>query len=130
MQSLVLWIGRPLVRRRFGRKLDLPPAAARLRLVSRIGAAVVVATLLGWVGLVSALTGGEGELSPMLAALYVAGVVSLVGAVAIVVEAALRTVRGPGGWLVKLGEIAFGLSGLFIIWAVFQYGLANFNFNF
>ncbi len=128
--SIVLWIGGWLTRRHYGRKLDLPPAAARLRLAARIGAAVIVATLLGWVGLVSALTGGEGEISPLLAALYVAGVISLLGAATIFVEAALRTLRGPGGWLVGLGEVAFGLSGLFIIWAVVYYGLANFNFNF
>jgi CubicO group peptidase (beta-lactamase class C family) len=126
--SVIVWIGGWIVRRRFGRKLELPQTAARLRLAARIGALVIILTLLGWVGLVSALTGGNGDITPMMAALYVAGLVSLLGALATIVEAALRIARGPGGWLVRMGEFVLGISALFIIWAIFEYGLANFNF--
>jgi hypothetical protein len=50
--------------------------------------------------------------------------------VAILVEAVLRVLRGPGGWLVRLGEVFLGLAGLYALWGVLAYGLANFNYTF
>jgi hypothetical protein len=62
--------------------------------------------------------------------LYVVGVFAALGGAAIVIEAVSRILRGPGGWLVRGGEFFLGLSGLYAIWAIYAYGLANFNFTY
>jgi CubicO group peptidase (beta-lactamase class C family) len=130
LMTLITWIGGWLVRRHYGRTLDLPGSAAGWRLGSRIGAVVILATLLGWGGLFAVLTMGNEKIGPMLMGLYVIGVLALVSAVVIVIEAALRIVRGPGGLLVKAGELVLGVSALYAIWAIFDYGLANFSLVF
>jgi CubicO group peptidase (beta-lactamase class C family) len=127
LMTLVTWIGGWIVRRRYGRTLDLPEAAARWRLGSRIGAVVILAMLVGWAGLFAALTMGNEQIGNMLMGLYVIGALALVSAVVIIIEAVLRIVRGPGGLLVKAGELVLGVSALYAIWAIFTYGLANFS---
>ena len=125
--TLVIWLGGWIVRRRFDRPLDLPDSAARLRLYSRLGAVVILLMFAGWGGLFAVLTNG-GQIDTVLMVLYVLGVLAVLGAIAIVIEAASRIVRGPGGVLVKAGELVLGISALYLIWAVFDYGLANFSF--
>lgn len=128
--TLVTWIGGWIVRRRFGRALDLPAPAARWRLASRVGAVAILVMLGGWVGLFATLEMGNEAIATMLGVLYGLGVLGVLGAIVIAIEAALRVVRGPGGWLVRLSECVLGLSALYVIWAVCIYGLANFSFTF
>ncbi|HKD21450.1 MAG TPA: serine hydrolase [Rhizomicrobium sp.] len=128
--TMVTWIGGWIVRRRFGKSLDMPEGAARLRLFSRLGAVALLLMFAGWAGLFSALSIGNEHIGTMLMALYVIGVLALVGAVAIVIEAASRVLRGPGGWLVRISELVLGVSALYAIWAIYAYGLANFNFTY
>jgi hypothetical protein len=129
--SVVIWIGGAIVRRRFGRSLDMSGGAARLRTASRVGALVLLAMFTGWGVLFAQLTaGGSGAIDNTLIALYVVGALAVIGAVVIIVEAALRVVRGPGGWLVRGGEIILGVSALYAIWAIIIYGLANFSLTY
>jgi hypothetical protein len=72
----------------------------------------------------------EGEIGSILAVLYTLGLLGAVGAIAIVIEAVLRVLRGPGGWLVRGGETVLGLSALFALWAIWNYGLASFSFTY
>ena len=125
--TLVIWFGGWIVRRRFNRPLDMPEGAARLWLCSRLGAVVILVMFAGWGGLFAVLTNG-GQIDTVLMALYVVGVLAVLGAVAIVIEAASRIVRGPGGLLVRAGELVLGISALYAIWAIYAYGLANFSF--
>ena len=53
-----------------------------------------------------------------------------IGALAMLVEAVLRVARGPGGWLVRLGEFVLGLCALYALWGIVVYGLANFSFTY
>jgi len=46
-----------------------------------------------------------------------------------VANGVLRALGGPGGWLVKLGDVVLALAGLYGLWAIWAYGFANFNFN-
>ena len=130
LMTLVTWIGGWLVRWHYDRTLDLPQPAAGWRLASRIGAVVILAMFLGWVGLFAVLTNGNEQIGSMLMGLYVVGALAIVSAVVIVIEAVLRIVRGPGGLLVKAGELVLGVSALYVIWAIFDYGLANFSLVF
>jgi thiosulfate reductase cytochrome b subunit len=62
--------------------------------------------------------------------LYVIGVIAVIGGLAMIAEAAIRVTRGPGGWLVRLGEIIVALAGLYGIWLFIHLQLVNFVTNF
>jgi uncharacterized membrane protein len=78
----------------------------------------------------SLLGGGSWMADKAMTAAYVGGVLGTIGAIAIVVEAASRVLRGPGGFLVRIGELVLGLGGLYAIWAIVVYGLANFSLTY
>jgi hypothetical protein len=101
-----------------------------LRLASRLGVVLVLAMLGGWIGLFAALSASGGDITTLMGVLYVLGVLAALGAVAIVVEAVSRILRGPGGWLVRSGEFLLGVSALYAIWAIYVFGFANFNFTY
>jgi hypothetical protein len=63
-------------------------------------------------------------------ALYVVSALAAIGAIVVVVEAALRVLRGPGGWLVRAGEAVLGVLALYALWAICVYGLANFSMTY
>jgi CubicO group peptidase (beta-lactamase class C family) len=130
LMTLVTWIGGWLVRRHYGQTLDLPESAAGRRVASRIGVVVILAMFIGWGVLFSVLSNGNEQIGSILMGLYVIGALAVVSAVVVVIEAVLRIVRGPGGLLVKAGELVLGVSALYVIWAIFDYGLANFSLVF
>ena len=128
--TIAIWIGGWIARRHYRTTLDMAPQAARLRTASRWGVVLILAMLCGWVGLFAALSASGGDITTLLAGIYALGVLAVVGAVAIIVEAVSRILRGPGGWLVRSGEFLLGLSALYTIWAIDVFGLANFNFTY
>ena len=132
--AVVIWFGGWIVRRRFGRPLQMTRQQARLRLASRIGAALFLAVVVAWIGLISAVEVDEtlllgNRLTPWLALLYVLGVLAIIGAVAMIWNGASRAVGGPGRWLARTGDAVLALAALYGLWAIFDYGLANFHFN-
>jgi CubicO group peptidase (beta-lactamase class C family) len=132
--TLAFWFGGWIVRRRFARPLEMTAQQARLRLASRLGALLYIAVVAGWVGLITAITLDEtlllgGNLNGWIGALYVLGVVAALGGIAMIANGVLRLMRGPGGWLVRTGDVVLALAGLYGIWAIYDYGLANFQFN-
>ena len=38
--------------------------------------------------------------------------------------------RGPGGWLVRIGEVIVALGALYAIWFILEFGMVNFVTNF
>jgi CubicO group peptidase (beta-lactamase class C family) len=128
--TIVIWFGGWIARRHYKTSLQISPQAARLRLLSRLGVVLILAMLGGWFGVLAALSSSIGDIKTFFAVLYVVGVLAALGSVAIVIEAVSRILRGPGGWLVRTGEFFLGLSGLYAIWAIYVYGLANFNFTY
>jgi hypothetical protein len=128
--TVAVWIGGWIARRRLRSSLALTREQGRRRLMSRVGAIALLAMLGGWVALISVLSAGNGSIDGWLAFLYILGVLASVGAVALIVEASLRVLYGPGGWLVRMGETLLGLSGLFALWMIVVYGLANFSFTY
>jgi hypothetical protein len=128
--TIAIWFGGWIVRRHYKSSLEISPQAARLRLLSRLGVVLILVMLCGWVGVLAALSSSIGDIKTFFAILYVIGVLAALGSVAIVIEAVSRILRGPGGWLVRSGEFFLGLSGLYAIWAIYVYGLANYNFTY
>jgi hypothetical protein len=88
-------------------------------------------TLLGWVALLSndkILL--SSSLAPMMIVLYVAGLIAVIGGIGMIAETILRARGGPGGWLVRSGEILVGLAAVYGIWLFAAFGLVNFATNF
>jgi len=130
--TMVIWFGGFIVRWRFKRPLVLEPREKQLRLASRLGALALLLVPLGWLGFITAISADEsllfgGGLPAMMIGLYVLGVVALIGCLAMLVHAVLRVIRGPGGWLVRIGEVALGLTALYGFYSVIDYGLVNFR---
>jgi len=132
--TVAIWFGGWIVRRRFRRPLEMTDRQRRLRLGSRLGAVLYLAVVAGWIGLLSAIQVDEslllgGALNPWIGALYVLGVIAFLGGIVMVVNGVLRALGGPGGWLVRLGDVVLALAALYGLWAIWAYGFANFNFN-
>ena len=129
---LALWLGGWLARRRFGATLTLTPQRRRLRHAARVGAVVLLVMILGWFGFLELLEAADGDpsINGWLIALYVVGVAGILACLAIITDAALRIVRGPGGWLVRSGEAVLFVLTLYCLWAICVYGMANFSLNY
>jgi CubicO group peptidase (beta-lactamase class C family) len=132
--AVVIWFGGWIARRRFKRPLEMTPQQARLRLASRVGAVLFLVVVCGWIALLTAIQVDEAllledALGPWLILLYIIGVLALIGGLAMVANGVMRAKNGPGGWLARAGDVVLALAGLWGIWAIFAYGLANFYTN-
>jgi hypothetical protein len=129
--TLLIWVGGWIVRRRFHAPLVMTRAHKLWRLASRLGVLLQLVMILGWVQMIASGTeASNNTVAHHLTALYLFSVIAALGAIAMLVEAVLRVLRGPGGWLVRLGEVCLGLSALYALWAICAYGFANFNYTF
>jgi hypothetical protein len=129
--SLLIRLGAWITRRRLGLSLNLSRSEQWVHLVARIGAVMFIVTLLSWVIVVSNPSAAlSGSFAAKLEVLYTLGVIALIGCFGIVAETVMRVLRGPGGWLVRTGEIIVGLAGVYAIWFFLSFGLVNFVTNF
>jgi CubicO group peptidase (beta-lactamase class C family) len=129
--SLLIRLGAWITRRRLGLSLNLSRGEQWVHLVARIGAVMFIVTLLSWVIVVSNPSAAlSGSFAAKLEVLYTLGVIALIGCFGIVAETVMRVLRGPGGWLVRTGEIIVGLAGVYAIWFFLSFGLVNFVTNF
>ncbi len=129
--SLIIRLGAWIARRKLKLSLHLPRNVQILHAIARIGAIAFLIVLAGW----PMLLGNESAiLSPSLPgkmiALYVIGVIAIIGALAMIAEAVVRVVRGPGGWLVRSGEVLVALAAVYAIWFLFAMQFVNFVTNF
>jgi len=133
--TLLIWIVGVLVRRHYTHPVVLEPLGARLRLVSRLGVVVYLAMVVGWVVFFSVVMNGisaivDGVMNPWYTLLYVLGVLAILGCVAMIANAIMRLVRGPGGIVARAGEALLGVAAIYGIWLIVDLGLATFAYNF
>jgi len=132
--TLLVWIGGVIARRRFKRKLQFAPRQRALWIASRVGVILQLAVVAGWLGLLTwfsqPLSLFHANFDGRLLLLYVLGVLAILGGIAIILEAAWRIGRGPGGWLARAGELLLGLCAVYGIWAIVACGLVNFNLHY
>ena len=129
--SLLIRLGAWIARRKLGLRLELTSTERWIHLAARIGAIAFPLALAGWVMALSndnALL--QGSIVGVLVVLYILGVIAILGGIAMIAETVSRVMHGPGGWLVRTGEIFVGLAALYGIWFFVAFGLANFVTNF
>jgi CubicO group peptidase (beta-lactamase class C family) len=132
--TVAIWFGGWITRRRFGRPLEMTSRQGQLRLGARLGAVLYLAVVAGWVTLLTAVQVDEslllgGALNPWLVILYVLGAFAFLGGLAMIANGVSRMMSGPGGWLVRVGDVVLALAGLYGLWVIWDYGFANFQFN-
>ena len=129
--SLLIRLGAWIARRKLKLSLHLSRNEQILHAVARIGAIAFLIALIGWPMLLSS---EAAILSPSLPGkmivLYVIGVIAVIGALGMIAEAVVRVLRGPGGWLVRTGEILVAVAALYAIWFLFAMQFVNFVTNF
>jgi CubicO group peptidase (beta-lactamase class C family) len=128
--TVVIWIGGAIVRRRFKTPLRVTLQEHRLRLASRVGAVLMLAIVCAWEALFAVVNTANGSISGRLTIVYIVGLLGLLGAVAVLAAAVRRVLRGPGGWLVRSGEVLLGLCAIYGIWVILFFGLANFSYQY
>jgi CubicO group peptidase (beta-lactamase class C family) len=126
--TLMIWIGGGIVRRRFKAPLAVTLQQKRLRLASRVGILLMLAMVCAWVAVFASLSDGA-SINGVLTIAYIAGLLALLGALAVLAEAVSRVLRGPGGWLVRSGEALLGLCAVYGVWAILFFGFANFSYR-
>lgn len=128
--SLLIRLGAWIARRALHASLPLTRAEQWIHLGARVGIIAFIAVLLGWVVL---LSNESSLLSPslptMMMVLYLIAVIALIGALCMIAEAVFRVVHGPGGVLVRAGDVLLGLCAVYVIWIIVAFGLANFVTN-
>lgn len=129
--SLLVRLGAWIARRKLKLALNLSRNEQILHAAARIGAIAFIVALIGWPMLLSS---EAAILSPSLPGkmivLYVIGVIAVAGSIAMIAEAVVRVQRGPGGWLVRSGEVLVGAAALYAIWFLFAMQFVNFVTNF
>ncbi len=129
--SLLIRLGAWIARRKLKLALKLSRNEQILHAVARIGAIAFLIALAGWPMLLSS---EAAILSPSLPgkmiALYIIGVIAIIGLLAMIAEAIVRVIRGPGGWLVRTGEIVVAIAAVYAIWFLFAMQFVNFVTNF
>jgi CubicO group peptidase (beta-lactamase class C family) len=129
--SLLIRLGAWIARRKLGLRLNLSRREQWIHLVARLGVILFIVTLLGWVTVLSSEDAIlSGSIVPKMQVLYTLGVLTLIGMLGVIAETVIRVMRGPGGWLVRVGEVLVALAALYVIWFFLAFGMINFVTNF
>lgn len=123
-----IWIGGGIVRRRFKTPLLVTLQEKRLRLASRVGILLMLAMVCAWGAVFTSLSDGA-SINCVLTVAYTVSLLAFLGALAVLAGAVRRVLRGPGGWLVRGGEVLLGLCAVYGIWAILFFGFANFSYR-
>jgi len=135
LATLLSWLCGWLVRRHYGRQLELDTRQRRFRLYSRLGVLALFATLLGWLALMVALASDqtlllEGGATPWLYLLYVLGLLALLGVVAVVVHTVRSWLAPRRGRWVLVGETLLALAAVYLAWLILALRMVSFNVHY
>ncbi len=129
--SLLIRLGGWIARRKLRLSLGLERNEHILHAAARIGIIAFLVTIVGWAMLLSSEASLlSSSLPGKMTLLYIVGVIAVIGLLAAIAEAALRVVRGPGGWLVRTGEVVVAIAAIYAIWFLFAMQFVNFVTNF
>lgn len=132
---LITVLARPaaaLVRRRYGRKLELEPRAARVRKWAYLAAVAGVAFLLGWVvliGAVGTLSAFTPALDKWIRLVQLIGLLCVPGAL-IAVWNGWLSLRTRRDWFTRIWNVVFALAMIFLVWFSFAFSLISLHLNY
>jgi len=132
--TLLLWPVAAIIRRHYGKVLDLPPAQRRLRLVVHLVCVVDLVFLLGFLVFFSVGMRKLEMLGPrfdaLMRAIQIVGWLGVVGTVAAVYNV-VRTWTVPDRWLwSKLADTVIGLACLAFVWFVFTWNMLHWSLRY
>ncbi len=132
MVTLVMWPVAALIRKHYGRPLELTSTERMLRLGSRLVCILFILFLGGWGVLLSKAEDPAviNTLGPWIIILGVLGVLSAIGTL-VVCFYALQTWRAPNRWIwSRLYETALALGCVGLIWFALTWNLMNFDVHY
>ncbi len=131
--TVLLWPVGWLIRKHYGRPLDLTPLDCKLRLGVRLVCILFIGLFGGWLAVLSLATsspGGVNTLAPWIIVFGILGVICVLGAILACVNA-FRNWSAPNRWIwTKLYETALALACLCLVWFAFTWNLMNFNIHY
>jgi hypothetical protein len=127
--TLLLWPVGALLRRHYGRRLELSPRQRVLRLLGRLVPALdlLLVTAFGLLFSAGSSGGGllSGRLDPLLRILQVITWVAVAGTLVLLFNAVASWMR-KGRWILsRLGDALVALAGLEFVWLVFAWNLLS-----
>ena len=136
--TTILWPVRAVVRRRYGGSLGLEGRDLKAYRVSRIAAAAILATLIGWVVMISVMFGDlnylGGSFLPVVLTVQAITIVTFIGGFLATLWYAWIVWRRGGGWKAtwkaRLWSLLLVVSALTILWIGLVYKLIGFATNY
>jgi CubicO group peptidase (beta-lactamase class C family) len=130
--TVLLWPVGAMIRKHYGRPLELNPDERRQRLLARLVCLLFLAVCIGWVvaiSLTDSIT-ALNSLPPWIIIFGLLGVVAAIGTIFVVLNA-IRSWRTSGRWIwAKLHDVALALACLTLVWFLFAWKLLSFKTNF
>ncbi len=130
--TVLMWPVAAIIRKRYGRPLDLNPMERKLRLVSRLVCLLFILFVGGWGFLLAKAEDPAviNTLGPWIIILGLLGVLSAIGTLLVCFNA-LQNWRAPNRWIwIKLYETALALGCIGLIWFALTWNLMNFNVHY
>lgn len=132
--TILFWPIGALIRRHYGRKLELEPGTRRVRLLVRIVCILDLACLVGFVVFFSVAMKDIGLLSPQhngwLRLVQLLGWLGVIGTL-VAIYNVLRSWTSSGRWLwSKLGDTLIALACLGFVWFAFAWNLLNLSLRY
>ncbi|HET6930907.1 MAG TPA: serine hydrolase, partial [Candidatus Acidoferrum sp.] len=130
--TVLLWPVGAMIRKHYGRPLELNPDERRQRLLARLVCILFLIVCIGWVTAISLTDSitALNSLPPWIIIFGLLGIVCAIGTIFVVVNA-VRGWSTPGRWIwAKLHDVALALACLSLVWFLFTWKLLSFKTNF
>ncbi len=130
--TVLLWPVGALIRKHYGRPLELSAPESRQRLVVRLICVLFVILFVGWIAVLSQANdiSGINALPPWVIIFGILGVVCSVGTILVVINA-FQSLGVSGRWIwAKVADAALAIACICLVWFLFTWDLMNFNTHF
>jgi len=130
--TVLLWPVAAMIRKHYGRPLELNPDERRQRLLARLVCLLFLVVFIGWVVAISATDSitALNSLPPWIIIFGLLGVVCALGTIFVVLNA-VRSWRTSGRWIwAKVHDVVLALACLCLVWFLFAAKLLSFRTNF
>jgi CubicO group peptidase (beta-lactamase class C family) len=130
--TVLLWPVGALIRKHYGRPLQLTPSESRQRLLVRLVCVLFVGLFVGWVSVLSMANdiNGINSLPRWVIIFGLLGIVCCIGAIYVVLNA-FRSWRTSGRWIwARVHDLALAIACIGLVWFLLNWKLMNFNVHF